>query len=88
MGLLGLSKALIENETLEEIYLYNNEIDDDSMRDFANMLKNKKKLRIVGLEYNKIRNGAEWVFEVLKTLPVERVMLSQNGIQPSIGESI
>jgi Ran GTPase-activating protein (RanGAP) involved in mRNA processing and transport len=78
MGLMGLSKALIENETLEEIYLYNNEVDDDSMRAFADMLKNKKKLRVIGLEYNKIRNGAEWIFDVLKTLPVERVMFSQN----------
>ena len=77
---MGLSKALIENETLEELYLYNNEVDDDSMREFANMLKNKKKLRVLGLEYNKIRNGAEWVFDVLKTLPIERVMFSQNSL--------
>lgn len=88
IGLQGLSKALIENETLEEIYLYNNEIDDESMSMFENMLQNKKKLRVVGLEYNKIRNGAVGIFNVLKTLPVERVMMSQNMMQEAAGEAI
>ena len=55
-GLIGISKALADNETLEELYLYNNDLDDDSMPDFAVMLENKKKLVNLGLEYNKIRS--------------------------------
>ena len=58
-GLIGLSKALIANESLEELYLYNNEIDDDAMEKFAEMLTNKKKLRILGLECNKLRTRAD-----------------------------
>jgi len=41
-GLIGISKALAENETLEELYLYNNDLDDESMDEFAAMLTNKK----------------------------------------------
>jgi len=44
-GLIGLSKAMIANESLEELYLYNNEIDDDAMEKFAEMLTNKKKFK-------------------------------------------
>ena len=31
----ALSKALLDNETLEELYLYNNDIDDESMIVFS-----------------------------------------------------
>ena len=65
MGLMSLSKGLMENESLEELYLYNNEVDDESMEGFANMLKNKKKMRILSIEYNKIRNGAQKVCEAI-----------------------
>jgi len=50
---------MIANESLEELYLYNNEIDDDAMEKFAEMLTNKKKLRILGLECNKLRTRAD-----------------------------
>jgi len=55
-GLIGISKALAENETLEELYLYNNDLDDESMDEFAAMLTNKKQLINLGLEYNNIRS--------------------------------
>jgi hypothetical protein len=63
--LIGLSKALIDNETLEELYLYNNELDDDCIDAFVEMLDNKKRLRVLGLEYNKIRNKAEHVLRAV-----------------------
>lgn len=88
IGCMGLSKALIDNETLEELYLYNNEIDDESMTVFTKMLANKKKLRVLGLEYNKIRHQAEMVFKVACTLPIERLLMSQNALQATIGESV
>lgn len=62
-GLIGLSKAIFANETLEELYLYNNEIDDDAMQKFAEMLSNKKRLRVLGLECNKIRTRADLILE-------------------------
>lgn len=63
--MIGLSKALIDNETLEELYLYNNELDDDCIDAFVEMLDNKKRLRVLGLEYNKIRNKAEHVLRAV-----------------------
>lgn len=88
LGLIGLSKAMIDNESLEELYLYNNEIDDDSIDAFCEMLDNKRKLRILGLEYNKIRNKAEHIMRAIQNKPIfERLYLTQNMIQPSIGEA-
>lgn len=65
LGLTGLSKALIDNEALEELYLYNNDIDDESIDSFLGMLKNKTRLRILGLEYNKIRNKGDGIFRAV-----------------------
>ncbi len=65
LGLTGLSKALIDNEALEELYLYNNDIDDESIDSFLGMLKNKTKLRILGMEYNKIRNKGDGIFRTV-----------------------
>ena len=42
------------------------------------MLKNKQKLRILSLEYNKIRNGIAKVCEAIQNLPMQRLMLSMN----------
>lgn len=81
LGLIGLSKALIDNEVLEELYLYNNEIDDDSIDAFTEMLENKRKLRILGLEYNKIRNKAEHIMKAVQNkMNFERLYLTQNMI--------
>ena len=89
LGLIGLSKAMIDNESLEELYLYNNEIDDDGIDTFVEMLSNKKRLRILGLEYNKIRNKAESVMRILEEKPnFERLYLTQNMIQSSSGEAV
>lgn len=77
LGLTAIAKAMMENESLEELYLYNNELDDDAVEDFIGMLKNKLKLRALGVEYNKIRNKGEKIFEVCATLPLlERFMMS------------
>lgn len=77
LGLTGLSKALIDNEALEELYLYNNDIDDESIDSFLGMLKNKTKLRILGLEYNKIRNKADGIFRAVTNFPYfERLLIS------------
>lgn len=72
---------MIDNESLEELYLYNNELDDDSIDNFIEMLENKRKLRILGLEYNKIRNKAEHIMRSVMNKPIfERLYLTQNMI--------
>jgi hypothetical protein len=77
LGLTGLSKALIDNEALEELYLYNNDIDDESIESFLGMLKNKTKLRILGMEYNKIRNKGDGIFRTVTQFPYfERLLIS------------
>ena len=42
LGLIGLSKAMIDNESLEELYLYNNEIDDDAIDAFFEGLRDRE----------------------------------------------
>ena len=41
-GLEAISQALADNQSLVEIFLYNNDLDDDSMLDFSQMISNKK----------------------------------------------
>jgi Ran GTPase-activating protein (RanGAP) involved in mRNA processing and transport len=80
---------MIDNESLEELYLYNNEIDDDAIDAFTEMLENKKRLRILGLEYNKIRFKAEHIMRSVQSkVGFERLYLTQNMIQPTIGEAV
>ena len=43
-GLEAISQALADNQSLVEIFLYNNDLDDDSMLDFSQMISNKGKL--------------------------------------------
>lgn len=77
LGLTGLSKALLDNDSLEELYLYNNDIDDESIDSFIEMLKNKKRLRVLGLEYNKIRSKGDGIFRTLTDFPYfERLLIS------------
>jgi hypothetical protein len=41
------------------------------------MLKNKSKLRILGIEYNKIRNKADGIFRAVTQFPYfERLLIS------------
>lgn len=43
-GLEAVARSLAENTTLKEIFLYNNDLDDDSMRDMGAILMNKEHL--------------------------------------------
>ena len=81
-GLAAVARALSENINLKEIFLYNNDLDDDTMRDFAITLGNKAYLQTLGLEYNRIRSrGANHIFEALNALPrFERLFFSHNLI--------
>ena len=81
-GLEAVARALVENTTLKEIFLYNNDLDDDTMREFAATLGNKHHLQTLGLEYNRIRSrGGNHIFEALNSLPrFERLFFSHNLI--------
>jgi Ran GTPase-activating protein (RanGAP) involved in mRNA processing and transport len=73
------------NTELREVYLYNNQIEDEGMEEFARCLENKRGLFAVGLEFNKI--GAEGVSKVLmavkKLKGFERLFLNANDIRGS-----
>jgi len=90
LGLDAMTVALSGNRSLKEIFLYNNDLDDDPMAEFANMLSNKHSLQTLGLEYNRVRSrGGNHVFEVLKTLPnFERLFFSHNLISEGSADAI
>lgn len=44
LGLEAIARNLTENTSLKEIFLYNNDLDDDTMREFSAMLGNKAHL--------------------------------------------
>lgn len=73
----------MSNIELKEIYLYNNQIEDESMEDFGRMLENKKNLYALGLEFNKI--GAEGTAHVLiairKLKTFEKLYMNANDIK-------
>lgn len=59
------------------------------MEKMAEMLTNKKRLRILGLECNKIRSRADLILAQIKVLPhFERLYLNQNTLQSTVGEAI
>ena len=53
-GLKAISIALQECRGIQEIYLYNNEIDDEPIEDFTNLLANQADLYLLALEFNRI----------------------------------
>lgn len=89
-GLEAIARALINNTSLKEIFLYNNDLDDDTMADFSAMLGNKGQLQTLGLEYNRIRSrGANHVFDALQPLPrFERLFFSHNLISENSAVAI
>ena len=89
-GLEAIAAALVHNTSLKELFLYNNDLDDDTMRDLSHMLGNKAYLQTLGLEYNRIRSrGANHVFDALRSLPrFERLFLSHNLISEDSAEQI
>lgn len=49
-----MAKALAECRHIQEIYLYNNELDDDPIEDFTNLIAQQKDLYILAMEFNRI----------------------------------
>jgi Ran GTPase-activating protein (RanGAP) involved in mRNA processing and transport len=81
-GLKAISKSLMECRNIEEIYLYNNELDDDPIEDFTNLLSLQKNLYILAMEFNRI--GYKGLAFILNALTdhkkLEKLFLNQNDI--------
>lgn len=90
IGLNNIANALLHNTNLQDLFLYNNDIDDEILPDFSKMLANKPQLRVLGLEYNRIRSrGAVSVFEAVQKLPkFERFFISHNLLDHEIGPAV
>ena len=89
-GLKAISLALRDCQQIQEIYLYNNDIDDEPIGDFCNLLKNQSDLFAVGLEFNRI--GYKGLENILKSLvglhKLEKLYLNQNDINQQAGDTI
>ena len=81
-GLKAISKSLMECRNIQEIYLYNNELDDDPIEDFTNLLSLQKNLYVLALEFNRI--GYKGLAFILNALTdhkkLEKLFLNQNDI--------
>jgi Ran GTPase-activating protein (RanGAP) involved in mRNA processing and transport len=82
-GLRAISEAITENQDIREIYLYNNQIEDDGIDAFAKMIATKPNLYAIGLEFNKIgAEGASKVLMGIKNLKhLEKLYLNANDIK-------
>lgn len=73
------------NTELKEVYLYNNQIEDEGMDELARCLENKHSFFALGLEFNKI--GAEGISKVLmavkKLKAFEKLFINANDIKGS-----
>lgn len=57
------------NTELQELYLYNNHLNDVGMDKLGQMLSNKINLYALGMEFNKIGSeGAAYIFNNVKRL--------------------
>ncbi len=82
-GVRAISESLATNTELREIYLYNNQIEDDGLDAFATMIAGKPNLFAIGLEFNKIAaEGASKVLMGIKKLKnLEKLYLNANDIK-------
>jgi Ran GTPase-activating protein (RanGAP) involved in mRNA processing and transport len=89
-GLKAISIALKECRGLQEIYLYNNEIDDEPIEDFTNMIAQQADLHILALEFNRIGyKGLAFILNALTGLEkLERLYLNQNDINSQAGDTL
>ena len=81
-GLCELSRALLECSMLQEIYLYNNDIEDEPNKDFIRLLERQTDLFALGLEFNRIGfKGAGLILGAIVNHPkLEKLYLNQNDI--------
>jgi len=89
-GLQAISHALGSCSGIQELYLYNNEIDDEPIDAFCTFLKNQSQLVALGLEFNRI--GYKGLQKILEAIvdhhKLEKLYLNQNDINTQAGESL
>lgn len=90
LGLQALSLSLMDCKKLQELYLYNNELDDDPLDEFVAFLRQQEDLVAIGLEFNRIGyKGAAIILHALTGLSkLEKVYLNQNDINAQGGDSL
>ena len=81
-GLKAISMALAGCKTMQEFYLYNNEIDDEPIEEFCALVKKSPDLFAVGLEFNRIGyKGLSFILKAMQNLhKLEKLYLNQNDI--------
>lgn len=81
-GLESISDALKNCNSLQEVYLYNNDIDDEPISGFVQLLSASPDLFALGLEFNRL--GYKAVSLLTKALvnhrKLEKLYLNQNDI--------
>lgn len=59
----------MKNTELQELYLYNNHLDDTGLDRLGEMISNKVNLFVLGMEFNKIgASGAAYILTNVKKL--------------------
>lgn len=74
--------SLANCRTVKELYLYNNEIDDEPIEEFCTFIKNQQDLFSLGLEFNRIGyKGLEKILAaIVEHSKLEKLFLNQNDI--------
>ena len=82
--------ALSNNNCLQEIYLYNNEIDDDPIDQFVRMLSQQPDIFAIGLEFNRLGYKAVELITkaIVKHPKLEKLYLNQNDINQQAGDAL
>jgi Ran GTPase-activating protein (RanGAP) involved in mRNA processing and transport len=75
---------------LKEIYLYNNELDDEPIENFCKLLDKQGDINVVGLEMNRIGyKGIAHILNALVKAPkLEKLYLSNNEINLQAADSL
>ena len=78
IGLEAISMSLAHCRTMQELYLYNNEIDDEPIDEFCTFISNQSDLFGLGLEFNRIGyKGLEKILDsVVNHTKLEKLFLN------------
>lgn len=73
-----MASLLMRNPTLNELYLANNEIDNEGAESLIAVLKNRKDFKNIDIDNNKFSGDA--ITQLFNVLPVTKINLIKNVI--------
>lgn len=81
-ALEAVSASLVDCSTIQELYLYNNELDDEPIDMFCRLLSKQQDMYALGLEMNRIGyKGIDLILKSLINAPkLEKLFLNNNEI--------